>query len=96
MSGAARTRFAREARAAAAVLHENVVSIHRVAEANGLPFLVMPYIPGDSLMKRLDERGPLELHEILRIGMQIAAGLAAAHAQGLSPSRHQAGQYPAR
>jgi serine/threonine-protein kinase len=83
MSGAARTRFAREARAAAAVLHKNVVSIHRVAEANGLPFLVMPYIPGDSLLKRLDERGPLELHEILRIGRQIADGLAAAHAQGL-------------
>lgn len=83
MSGAARTRFAREARAAAAVLHENVVSIHRVAEANGLPFLVMRYTPGDSLLKRLDERGPLELGEILRIGMQIAAGLAAAHAQGL-------------
>jgi serine/threonine-protein kinase len=82
-SGAARTRFAREARAAAAVLHENVVSIHRVAEANGLPFLVMPYIPGDSLMKRLDQRGPLELRETLRIGMQLAAGLAAAHAQGL-------------
>jgi serine/threonine-protein kinase len=82
-SGAARTRFAREARAAAAVIHENVVSIHRVAEANGLPFLVMPYIAGDSLVKRLDERGPLELHEILRIGVQIAAGLAAAHAQGL-------------
>jgi serine/threonine-protein kinase len=82
-SGAARTRFAREARAAAAVIHENVVSIHRVAEANGLPFLVMPYIAGDSLVKRLDERGPLELQEILRIGAQIAAGLAAAHAQGL-------------
>ena len=82
-SGAARTRFAREARAAAAVLHENVVSIHRVSEANGLPCLVMPYIAGDSLVKRLDERGPLELHEILRIGAQIAAGLAAAHAQGL-------------
>jgi serine/threonine-protein kinase len=83
MSGAARTRFAREARAAAAVLHENVVSIHRVAEANALPFLVMPYIPGDSLLKRLEDRGPLEVQEILRIGMQIAAGLAAAHAQGL-------------
>jgi serine/threonine-protein kinase len=82
-SGGARTRFAREARAAAAVLHENIVSIHRVAEANGLPFLVMPYIPGDSLVKRIDERGPLELREILRIGMQIAAGLAAAHSQGL-------------
>jgi serine/threonine protein kinase len=65
------------------VLHENVVSIHRVAEANGLPFLVMPYIPGDSLVKRLDQRGALELREILRIGMQVAAGLAAAHAQGL-------------
>ena len=82
-SGAARTRFAREARAAAAVLHENVVAIHRVSEAKGLPYLVMPYLPGDSLQKRLDERGPLELNEILRIGMQIAAGLAAAHAQGL-------------
>jgi serine/threonine-protein kinase len=82
-SGAARTRFAREARAAAAVLHENVVAIHRVAEANALPYLVMPYMPGDSLQKRLDDCGPMQLAEILRIGMQIAAGLAAAHAQGL-------------
>ncbi|MGO8748571.1 MAG: protein kinase domain-containing protein [Thermoguttaceae bacterium] len=82
-SGAARTRFAREARAAAAVLHENVVAIHRVSQSKGLPYLVMPYVPGDSLQKRLDERGPLELKEILRIGMQVAAGLAAAHAQGI-------------
>jgi serine/threonine-protein kinase len=82
-SGAARTRFAREARAAAAVLHENIVAIHRVSEANGLPYLVMPYLPGDSLQKRLDDRGPLDLNEILRIGAQIAAGLTAAHAQGL-------------
>jgi eukaryotic-like serine/threonine-protein kinase len=82
-SGAARARFAREARAAAAVLHENVVPIHSVSEAKGLPFLVMPYMPGESLQKRLDERGPMQLNEILRIGRQIAAGLAAAHAQGL-------------
>ncbi|MGO9110831.1 MAG: serine/threonine-protein kinase [Thermoguttaceae bacterium] len=82
-SGAARARFAREARAAAAVLHENVVAIHRVSEAKELPYLVMPYMPGESLQKRLDERGPMQLTEILRIGMQIAAGLAAAHAQGL-------------
>ncbi|MGA2256638.1 MAG: serine/threonine-protein kinase, partial [Thermoguttaceae bacterium] len=82
-SGAARARFAREARAAAAVLHENVVAIHRVSEAKDLPYLVMPYMPGESLQKRLDERGPMQLNEILRIGMQIAAGLAAAHAQGL-------------
>lgn len=82
-SGAARARFAREAKAAAAVLHENVVAIHRVAEANGLPYLVMPFVAGESLQKRLDEQGPLELLETLRIGMQVAAGLAAAHAQGL-------------
>jgi serine/threonine protein kinase len=82
-SGAARARFAREARAAAAVLHENVVAIHRVATAKDLPYLVMPYVPGESLQKRLDEQGPIRTDEVLRIGMQIAAGLAAAHAQGL-------------
>ncbi|NOX56913.1 MAG: serine/threonine protein kinase [Planctomycetes bacterium] len=82
-SGAARRRFAREAQAAAAVVHENVVAIHSVAEANGLPYFVMPYLRGPSLQKRLDEHGPLSVVEILRIAMQTAAGLAAAHAQGL-------------
>jgi serine/threonine-protein kinase len=82
-SGAARQRFAREAQAAAAVLQENVISIHRVAEWHNLPFLVMPYVAGVSLQKRLDDEGPLPLTAVLRIGRQIAAGLAAAHAQGL-------------
>ena len=82
-SGAARRRFAREAKAAAAVVHDNVVAIHGVAESNGMPYLVMPYIRGESLQKRLDKRGPFALPEILRVGMQVAAGLAAAHAQGL-------------
>ncbi len=82
-NGAARQRFSREAQAAAAVLHENVIAIHRVEESNGLPYLVMPYIAGVSLQTRLDEQGPLALVAILRIGRQIAAGLAAAHAQGL-------------
>jgi len=45
--------------------------------------LVMEYVPGGSLQDRLDRHGPLALPEILRIGMQTAAGLAAAHAQGL-------------
>lgn len=81
-SGAARRRFAREAQAAA-VVHEHVVAIHSVAEHDGLPYLVMPYIAGCSLQERLDEHGPLETSQVLRIGMQIAAGLAAAHAQGL-------------
>ena len=83
-SGAARKRFAREARAAAAVLHPNVIAIHAVfTDEKGLPYLVMPYVRGMSLQRRLDREGPLSLQEILRIGAQIAAGLAAAHAQGL-------------
>jgi serine/threonine-protein kinase len=82
-SAAARQRFAREARAAAAVVHENVTAIHAVSEANGLPYLVMPYIRGSSLQKRLDAQGPFRTAEILRIGLQAASALAAAHAQGL-------------
>jgi serine/threonine protein kinase len=81
--GAARRRFLREARAAAAVVHEHVVSVFAVVETSGLPFLVMEYVPGRSLQERLEAQGPLALPEILRIGMQTAAGLAAAHAQGL-------------
>jgi len=80
----ARQRFAREAQAQAAVSHDHVVTIHAVEEDDGpLPYLVMQYVAGLSLQQRLSRDGPLELHEILRIGMQTAAGLAAAHAQGL-------------
>jgi uncharacterized protein (TIGR03067 family) len=82
-SGTARARFEREAKAAAAVSHDHVVTIHGVEEAKGLPYLVMQYVPGVSLQEKLDRDGPLELKEILRIGMQTADGLAAAHAQGL-------------
>ena len=79
----ARRRFEREARAAASICHEHVVSIHAVDEAKGLPYLVMPFIPGRSLQERIDQSGPMDLEPILRIGMQVASGLAAAHAQGL-------------
>lgn len=82
-SGSARKRFAREAKAAAAVLHPNVIAIHGVSNDESLPYLVMPYIRGQSLQKRIDSEGPLPLKDILRIGAQIAAGLAAAHEQGL-------------
>jgi hypothetical protein len=80
---AARQRFVREARAAAAIRDEHVIDIHAVGEANGLPYLVMEYVAGLSLQERLDRSGPLEPKEVLRIGAQVAAGLAAAHAQGL-------------
>ncbi|HWB11069.1 MAG TPA: protein kinase [Pirellulales bacterium] len=82
-SAAARRRFSREAQAAAAVVHDNVMAIHAVSDTQGLPYLVMPYVRGPSLEKRLRGAGPLALEEILRVGMQVAAGLAAAHAQGL-------------
>src|SRR5439155_7958311 len=62
---------------------DHVIGIYAVEEANGLPYLVMEYIAGQSLQERLDRTGPLELKEVLRIGMQTAAGLAAAHKQGL-------------
>ncbi len=82
-SATARKRFTREARAAAAVCHEHVVAVHGVNEVGGLPYLVMQYVAGESLQDRLDRNGPLEVEEVVRIGMQTAAGLAAAHAQGL-------------
>ncbi|MFN0053066.1 MAG: protein kinase domain-containing protein [Planctomycetales bacterium] len=82
-SASARKRFIREGRAAAAVCHEHVVTIHAVEEEHAPPYLVMQYVGGISLQERIDRTGPLEVHEILRIGMQAAQGLAAAHAQGL-------------
>lgn len=82
-NGSARKRFAREARAAAAVRNENVIAIHRVDEWHSLPFLVMPYVGGHSLQKRIDSDGPMSIEQTLRVGAQIASGLAAAHAQGL-------------
>jgi len=79
----ARRRFVREAKAAAAVCHDHVVTVHSVDAADGLPYLVMQYVDGESLQARLDRAGPLAMEEIVRIGRQTATGLAAAHAQGL-------------
>ncbi len=120
----ARKRFIREAQAAAAVCHDNVVTIHAIEEggsispfggqvtrsvsegerspnveitaastsrgasaiahASGyLPKIIMQFVAGGSLQERIDQDGPLELKEVLRIAMQTAAGLAAAHAQGV-------------
>lgn len=78
----ARKRFLREARSSAAVRHENVVQVHAVEE-QPLPYLVMEYVPGETLQDRIDRKGPLEAAEIAHIGQQIAEGLAAAHAIGL-------------
>ena len=78
----ARRRFLREARAVAAISHPHIVTIHAVDE-DSLPYLVMECIVGQSLREKLDKSGALRLAEILRIGRQIAEGLAAAHRQGI-------------
>ena len=81
-SAAARKRFVREARAVAAVSHQHVVTIYAV-EDDQLPYLAMEFIDGQSLQEKIDRQGQFPLREILRIGRQIAAGLAAAHGQGI-------------
>lgn len=82
-SGSARARFEREARAVAAVAHEHVVPVFAVDEYRNVPYLVMQYVGGGSLQQRIDRQGPLEVCEVVRVGMQVASGLAAAHAQGI-------------
>src|SRR5262249_36227601 len=82
-SGTARKRFVREAQAAAAVRNEHVVDIHAVDQTGKVPYLVMEFVEGVSLQDKLDCAGQLEVKEILRIGLQMAEGLAAAHKQGL-------------
>lgn len=75
-------RFLREARSAAKVRHENIVQIYAVEESR-LPYLVMEYIDGETLLERLTDQGPLDAREVVRLGRQIAEGLSAAHQQGL-------------
>jgi len=82
-NASARARFTREARAAAGVVDDHVVPIFNVESESDPPFLVMQYVVGGSLQEELDRDGPLEVAEVLRIGMQTAKGLSAAHAQGL-------------
>ncbi|WP_020473553.1 protein kinase domain-containing protein [Zavarzinella formosa] len=78
----ARKRFVREARSSAGVRHENMVQVYEVGE-QPLPYIAMEFIPGETLQQRLDRDGPIDVLDVLGIGRQIAAGLAAAHAADL-------------
>jgi serine/threonine protein kinase/Flp pilus assembly protein TadD len=79
----ARKRFLREAQAAAALNHEHVVTIYAVDEFNGFPYIVMEYVVGPSLAEMIGRGKRSAIRDTLRIGSQIAAGLAAAHQQRL-------------
>ncbi len=76
-------RFLREARAVAALKHDNIITIYQATETGGLPFLVMEFLRGVSLEERMNREPPLPFAEIVRIGRETALGLAAAHAVGL-------------
>ena len=74
-----RQRFLREARAAAALDHDHIITIYQVGEDRGTPYFAMQLLLGESLEDRLRRDGKLAVGEVLRIARQITDGLAAAH-----------------
>ena len=83
LNATAKDRFLREAKAAAAIEDDHIIPIFQVGEANGVPFLCMPMLKGEALDERLKKASTLPPHAVLRIGREIALGLAAAHERGL-------------
>ncbi|MGW7441586.1 protein kinase domain-containing protein [Streptomyces sp. NPDC054849] len=78
-----RTRMQREAQAAARIRHSGVVTVHDVAEEQGLPVIVMELVDGTSLDGLVRERGTLEPHEAAAIGAKLMDALDAAHRAGV-------------
>ena len=76
-------RFRREARAAAALSHPNVVAVHDVGVHDGSPFIVMEYVPGRTLAEILRDNGSLPPGRVAEIGEAVARALGAAHAAGI-------------
>ena len=79
----ARERFAREARAIAAIVHPGVIEVYRVDRHDDLPYFVMPYVGGQSLAQRMKREGRLPPLEALRVASQVSEALKAAHACGV-------------
>ena len=78
----ARQRFEREARAVSSLNHPHICTLHDIGHQDGTDFLVMEYLEGETLAKRL-EKGPLATTELLRIGIEIADALEKAHRAGV-------------
>ena len=76
-------RFEREARLAASIAHQNVVRVMDVQEKNGLHYLVMEFVRGETAAERVKRKGPLPEKEALAILYGVTAGLAAAHQKGI-------------
>lgn len=75
-------RFVREAKAASAISHSNVAHVYEIGEAEGIHFIAMEYVAGETLASKV-HNGPLSPHEIVRVGIQIASALEDAHNKGI-------------
>ncbi|HXZ29063.1 MAG TPA: serine/threonine-protein kinase, partial [Terriglobales bacterium] len=75
-------RFEREAKAISALNHPNICTLHDVGHQDGVDYLVLEYIEGESLSARL-VRGPLPVEQVLKTGREIAEALEKAHRQGI-------------
>ncbi|MCI0413805.1 tetratricopeptide repeat-containing serine/threonine-protein kinase [bacterium] len=78
----ARKRLIREAQAAATLDHPNICGVYEVGEEDGLTFIVMQYVEGQTLAERMQSKHP-ETREILELGLQIAEALSEAHGKGI-------------
>src|SRR5438094_8684633 len=75
-------RFVQEAKAASALNHPNIITIYEIDETDSGHFIVIEFIDGDTLREHMG-LGPMKLHEVLEVAIQIASALSAAHEAGI-------------